>query len=261
MKDMEREQLETLLIDYIDGKLSAADRQAVEQELVNNEAAYKLYEELRVVIQALDNSPKVETPPSMKDKFDRMLQAEIAATRPDKKTIFFAPAFYRVAAAVALLVLGGGAGFWISTYQRQQDEIAKLKEEMQRTKDTMMSMIGNNQSASQRLQGVSVALTIGDADDDVVKALIRTMNEDTNTNVRLAALDALSKFYQDPAVRKALIKSLDKQKDPVVQIALIQLLVRMKEKGVVNNLKRIVDDNEVMEPVKDEAYTGILKLS
>lgn len=261
MKDMEREQLETLLIDYIDGKLSAADRQAVEQELVNNEAAFKLYEELREVILALDNSPKQEVPPSMKDQFDRMLQAEIAAARPDKKTIFFTPAFYRVAAAVALLVIGGGAGFWISTYQRQQNEIAELKREMERTKAEMMSMIGNRQSASQRLQGVNVALTINKADDEVVNALVRTMNEDPNTNVRLAALDALSKFYTEPPVRKALIKSLEKQKDPMVQIALIELLVRMKEKGVVNELKRIVDDNEALEPVKDEAYTGILKLS
>jgi HEAT repeat protein len=95
----------------------------------------------------------------------------------------------------------------------------------------------------------------------VVTALVRTMNEDPNTNVRMAALDALSKFYEEPAVRKALIRSLEKQKDPIVQIALIQLLVRMKEKGVVNDLKRIVDDNEVLTPVKDEAYTGILKLS
>jgi anti-sigma-K factor RskA len=261
MKDMEREELENLLIDYIDGKLSAAERQAVEQELVNNEEAYKLYEELREVIHAMDHSPRLEPPATLKENFDKMLQHEIAAAKPDKKTIFFTPAFYRVAAAVALLVLGGGAGFWISTYQRQQDEIARLKEDMERTKQTMMAMIGNNQSASQRLQGVSVALTISAADDEVVRALVRTMNEDPNTNVRMAALDALSKFYEEPAVRKALIKSLEKQKDPIVQMALIQLLVRMKEKGVVNDLKRIVDDKEVLEPVKDEAYTGIMKLS
>jgi len=261
MKDMEREQLETRLIDYIDGKLNAADRQAIEQELVNNEAAYKLYEELREVIHALDNSPRLEVPPSMKDKFDHMLQAEIAKARPDKKTIFFAPSFYRVAAALALLVLGGGAGFWISTYQRQQTEIARLKEEMERTKNQVMAMIGNDLSASQRIQGVNVAMTISQADDDVVTALVRTLNKDPNTNVRLAALDALGKFYKEPTVRKALARALENQTDPVVQIALIQLLVRMKEKGVVNDLKRIIDDEETIKPVKDEAYTGILKLS
>ena len=63
------------------------------------------------------------------------------------------------------------------------------------------------------------------------------------------------------SVRKALINALGKQKDPMVQIALIQLLVQMKEKGVVNDLKKIVDDAGSMKAVKDEAYSGLMKLS
>jgi len=132
---------------------------------------------------------------------------------------------------------------------------------MEATKLLMMSLIDNHQSASQRIQGVNVALTIQNADDDVVKALAQRMNDDPNTNVRLAALDALSKFHQEPAVRKVLIEALSSQKDPMVQIALIQLLVRMKEKGVVNDLKKMVDDSGTMKAVKDEAYSGIMKLS
>jgi HEAT repeat protein len=132
---------------------------------------------------------------------------------------------------------------------------------METTKAMMMSLMDNKQSASQRLQGVNVALTIVTADDEVVKALAKRMNEDPNTNVRLAALDALGKFHEDPMVRRVLINALSNQKDPVVQIALIQLLVKMKEKGVVNDLKRIVDDEGAMEAVKDEAYAGMLELS
>jgi hypothetical protein len=58
-----------------------------------------------------------------------------------------------------------------------------------------------------------------------------------------------------------LISALSYQKDPVVQIALIQLLVDLKEQSVVDDLKKIVDDEGTMEAVKDEAYSGILKLS
>ena len=122
-------------------------------------------------------------------------------------------------------------------------------------------MLGNEGSASQRLQGVRVALQMTSADDDVVQALVRTLNEDPNSNVRLAALDALGKFQIEPAVRKALIGSLSTQKDPVVQIALIQLLVRMKEKTVIKDLERMVEDEQNIKAVKDEAYNGILKLS
>ena len=47
----------------------------------------------------------------------------------------------------------------------------------------------------------------------------------------------------------------------MVQIRLIQLMVQMKEKEVVNDLQEIIDDSETMKAVKDEAYNGILKLS
>jgi hypothetical protein len=46
-----------------------------------------------------------------------------------------------------------------------------------------------------------------------------------------------------------------------VQIALIQLLVKMKETGVINQLEKMTKDASTMKAVKDEAYSGILKLS
>jgi hypothetical protein len=35
----------------------------------------------------------------------------------------------------------------------------------------------------------------------------------------------------------------------------------MKEKGVLKDLNRIIEDSNTIKPVKDEAYSGILKLS
>lgn len=257
---MNKEKLEALLIDYIDGKLGEADTELVEREMAASEEARKLHAELSEVIVAMENSAKLEPSQKLMTSFSRMLSQEIASSK-ETKTIIFTPAFYRVAAAVALLIIGGGAGFLISKYQRQQDQLAEVAREMEKTKLMVMSMIGDDQSASQRIQAVNVAMTIVKADDEVVKALVKAMNEDPNTNVRLAALEALSKFYTDKQVRKELISALGKQKDPIVQIALIQLLVKMKEKNVVNDLKNIIDDEHSIKPVKDEAYSGILRLS
>jgi len=169
--------------------------------------------------------------------------------------------FYRIAASVALLIVGGGIGVWINTYYKQQVQLEAMRREMDATKHALMTMIGNPQSASQRLQGVNVAYKMERTDDEIVTTLVRAMNEDPNTNVRLAALEALSKFRQQPHVRKALIASLAIQKDPVVQIALIRLMIDMKEKEVVNQLQRITDDAETLPAVKDEAHAGILRLS
>jgi HEAT repeat protein len=132
---------------------------------------------------------------------------------------------------------------------------------MAETKQMMLAMMSNDQSANQRMQGVNVALTISKADDEIVNALARTMLKDPNTNVRLAALEALSNFIQDPKVKLLLTNSLSKQDDPIVQISLIQLLVKIKEKNVVKDLEKIIEDDKNIQAVKDEAYTGILKLS
>jgi hypothetical protein len=265
---MEKEKLEGLLIDYIDNNLNPVDRQMIERELMENQDAYKLYQELKEVMFQMDKSTRLEPRPALRSNFENILKEEIALSN-SAKTIFFRPAFYRVAAAVALLVVGGGIGFFISKQNDQRlEEIAKKVEaQEQQMKITnaitseMMAKLGNDQSASQRIQGINVALKFEKADDEIVNALVNTMNEDRNTNVRLAALEALSKFIEEPTVRKALISSLSRQKDPHVQIALIQILVKIKEKGVVEDLQKIVDDEGTIQAVKDEAYSGILRLS
>jgi hypothetical protein len=257
---MEREKLESLIIDYIDNKLNSVDREKIEKELVRNSDAYKLYEELKEVMHVMDRAARLEPSYKLKSSFESMLSEELSNVKRNK-TVLFTPTFYRVAAAVALFILCGSIGYWVKRYNDQQQQIAALQQEMKATKDLMMSMLHNDQSASQRIQGVNVAYTMARADVEIVSALVKTMNEDPNSNVRLAALEALSKFIDDPSVRRQLISSLSKQKDPIVQISLIQLMVQIKEKSVVKDLQRIVDDAETMKPVKDEAYSGIMKLS
>lgn len=265
---MDKEKLEALIIDYIDGYLPDADRLFVEQELLDNEEARKLYEELKQLINAMDQSAQLQPSPALKTGFEKNLQAEISGSSGGGRVFFFRPAFYRAAAAVVLMVLSGAIGYWISKDNANEARLAQMEKEMEitrkqltETKQLMMGMLDNELSASQRIKGVNVAMEFKDADDEIVKALLNAMLNDPSTNVRLAALDALVKFQEDPAVKKGLIDALSKQSDPMVQITLIQLLVGMKEKEVINDLQNIVDDAGAMQAVKDEAYSGILKLS
>lgn len=257
---MEKEKLEGLIIDYIDGRLTEAEKTLLEGELSRNAEAYQLYEQMREVMQAMDRSAKLEPSFKLKQNFDQLLKEKIAKEKP-VKTIAFYPTLYRAAAAVFLVLSGVAIGYWINKNQQREAEMLAMQQQMQEMRELMISKLGNQESASQRMIAVSQVMELEKPDDEIVKALVKTMNEDANTNVRMAALDALSKFHQDPQVRRELVKALTKQKDPVVQIALIQLMVKMKEKGVVNDLQKIVDDNKSMKAVKDEAYSGLLKLS
>jgi uncharacterized protein YneF (UPF0154 family) len=257
---MDKEQLESKIIDYLDGKGSEAERAAVERELAENKTAYALYEQLCEVIHIIDKAVELEPSSKLKANFNNMIQAEMAEQQNPRR-VFFTPTMYRAAAAIVFVMLGVGLGFWINRNQERERELAELKKQVEDNRRMMLAMLGNQQSASQRITGVSVAYEMEKADDQIVNALVKTLNQDTNTNVRLAALEALGKFSSETTVRQSLIESLATQKDPVVQIALIRLLVKMKEKGVVNQLERITKEAATMKAVKDEAHSGILKLS
>ncbi|MBK5278927.1 MAG: HEAT repeat domain-containing protein [Bacteroidia bacterium] len=261
---MEKEKLETMLIDYIDGKLDHADSLLVEQELAKNEAAATLYEQLCEVINVMEKATPIEPADSLRRDFDKFLKSEIertGSTKPRGGSVFFQTNVYRIAAGIVLVLLAVSIAYQVNKNNRQEQELVKLKTEMETTKQVMMAMLDNQQSASQRMVGATVAYKMETMDDEIVRALARSMNEDQNTNVRLAALEALSKFHQEPTVRGVLIESLSVQKDPVVQIALIQLLVQIKVKSVVKDLEQIADDPATLKAVKDEAYSGIMKLS
>lgn len=264
---MEKEKLEGMLIDYIDNKLNSVDRHFIEQELLTNDNARKLYEELRELISVMEQSPAFEPPLRLSRAFQEDMKAEIE-TSSRSKMLFLNPNLYRVAAAVALMIISGAIGYWISRNSAQEDRLAQIEQEMaatrkqlNETKQAVLGMIDNEYSASQRIKGVTVAMELTKPDDEIINVLFRTLRSDPNTNVRLAALEALSRFQNDPVVRSGLISGLPVQTDPMVQIRLIQLMVEMKEKGVVDELKGIADDEGTMKAVKDEAYSGILKLS
>lgn len=257
---MDNEKLESRIIDYIDGKMSELERAEMDQELAQNKEAFALYEQFKEVIHTMDHVQPLEPSGKLKAQFEQLLQKEIKAEKK-KNTIFFSPMVYRAAAAVLLVLAGVAIGNWINKNQEQEKQIAELKQQVDENRKMMMAMLNNQQSASQRMVGLSVAYEMDNPDDEIVNVLVKTMNQDPNSNVRLSAMDALEKFSNEPNVRKALIESLSTQKDPVVQIALIQLMVKMKEKSILNQLEKITRDASTMKAVKDEAYSGILKLS
>ncbi|MBX2900624.1 MAG: HEAT repeat domain-containing protein [Cyclobacteriaceae bacterium] len=258
---MDAQNWESRLIEYIDGKANETERAAIEHEVAHNEAVRMLYHQLTEVLQAMNETRALEPTGKLKASFEQALQQEISNQTRSTKTVFFSPVVYRVAAGFILLMIGLTVGYKINQSATKERELQALREQVEENRRLMLAMMDNQLSASQRMMGVSVAYQMEKPDDEIVTVLVKAMNEDANSNVRLAALDALGKFSHEPRVRKELVGSLSTQKDPVVQIALIQLLVKMKEKGVVNQLEELTRDGGTLKAVKDEAHAGILKLS
>ena len=135
-----------------------------------------------------------------------------------------------------------------------------IDEELASRKMLLFAKLNNMESPSQRLTAATQASQLKNTGNDIVDALVKTMNTDPSTNVRLAALEGLSKFYKESYVKKQLIASLKIQKDPMVQIGLIELLTRMKQTIILDELDKIVKDGNTMDAVKDHAYSSMFTL-
>lgn len=127
-------------------------------------------------------------------------------------------------------------------------------------KQLVFAALNNMNSPASRITAVAGASKLKNTGNDIVDALVETLNNDPSANVKLAALDGLARFYRDAYVRKQLITSLKKQQDPIVQIALIELLTRMRESGILSELDRLISDDDTMKAVKDCAYSSKFRL-
>jgi hypothetical protein len=107
----------------------------------------------------------------------------------------------------------------------QPSEIGQLRQEVRSLSQLVTLSLLKQDSASERLRGVSFGRQAESADDRVLQALLDTLGHDPDVNVRLAAVDALAPALGRPAVRDRMLQEVGRQDSPMVQIALIDLLV------------------------------------
>ena len=193
------------------------------------------------------------------DKLFGKLESEVNEA-PEIKVVSMKPNngqvwFWRAAAAVALIMVGyfAGQGF------KSDNELSEIQKEMAILKEMMIEKV-EGRSASGRLQAVNYSLEMQTADDETLNVLIKVLQEDDNMIVRTKAVEALAKFGSNPLARTALVDALGGEEEPAVQIALIEALVQLKAMEALDGLQDIVDSENYLREVKDEAHMGMFKL-
>ena len=159
---------------------------------------------------------------------------------------------------LASLVMGLFIGWWMLPSQNQQQDIQQLSSEIQSMKEMMMLTLIEQPKAQERIRAVNLAAELPNADAKVVNALITTLNSDGNVNVRLASLESLVRYINEPNVREALVESLKMQESPLVLIAIADVLVAIQEKSSVKALEELqenMEDEFVKEKLNESIQT------
>jgi hypothetical protein len=260
---MEQERIQKLVSKFNMHQLNAEEQRELEQLIESGKVEL---DSLAQIGQLEEQISKISFPtPSadLDDRFYHMLALEKKAAHSSFSwTNFFswpelAP---KLAFASVALILGLAIGYFVKPASEGKD-IQILSQQVTDLKEMMMLSMLEKESATERLKAVSLTEEMDYASTTVTTALIKTLNQDPNVNVRLAALDALKPYVKDGAVREELIRSIAKQQSPLVQISLAELMAQIQEKSSVKELEKIVRSERTPTDVKKKIKESIKVLS
>ena len=247
---MSEEEVAAQLLRYVAGELDPAEPLLMDQSQM---------EDMLATWRELGMLPVPEPSAALRAQFYQKLNAY------DKRRALPAPWWKRsltlqITAGVAVFVLGISVGR-LDRPVPAPPELAQLRTQVEGLRQTVALSLMDKQSASSRLAGVEWSSQVAQPDQELLTALLTTLNHDQNINVRLASLDALEKYTSDANVRKALEQSITVQQSPLLQIALIDALVHIRDNGAAREFKQLSGDAAVNAAVRQRAQWAIEKLS
>lgn len=121
----------------------------------------------------------------------------------------------------------------------------------------MYAGLADSSSASVRLSAILDIDRASKMNQNILDRLAESLNHDSNSNVRLAALNVMGQYANDEYASSLLVKSLATQNDPLVQFGLIAILGKLDNVKIEDRLFALAEDPNTFGAVKDEAY-GVL---
>ncbi len=255
---MNCEEARTQFVDYWRGTLEEAGGE-FDAHLASCERCRAEAQELRDLWGTMGAMPEEDPSLGMRTRFYDSLRSwrQQESERRQRFWWVHRPAF-QAACAVAILAIGVAAGYLARG--RDTVELSQLRGEVYNMRQLVALSLLQQQSASDRLRGVSFAYRVEQSDPQVLSALLTTVNHDPSTNVRLAAVDALRNFTDNPIGRKGLVQALAKQESPLVQIAIVDQIVELHEKSAAPAVQFLLASENLNPEVRQRAQWALKQL-
>jgi hypothetical protein len=254
---MEKEKIQELVFRFNHQQASAEEIKTIERLLENGEIDLHQLQELSHIDAKVLKMEFPSPPADLDDRFYQMLSLERKVKSSFSWRGFFswpelAP---KLALASVALILGVTIGYLVKPAGGNTNE--QLGQQLSELKEMVMLSMLEKESASERLKAVSLTEQMDEASAKVTGALLQTLNNDENVNVRLAALDALKPYVHQSQVRQELVHSIAKQSSPLVQVALAEMMAELQVKSSVEELQKIVQSDSTPADVKNRIKQSI----
>ncbi|MEM7086909.1 MAG: hypothetical protein AAF489_12045 [Bacteroidota bacterium] len=156
-----------------------------------------------------------------------------------------------IAAGFALLVT---FGFLYNENRKDQLEI----------RDNLVLALDENQTNSTQLEAIYEIEDLYEnqkEDEKILQAFFKILEGDSNSNSKIAVIDALLKFPDNALVRNHIIEALANEKEPLVQLKLIKSVTILREQRAKAPLRKIIENNESLPLVKGNASASLAMLN
>ena len=266
---MKEEKYQERIMDYLDGNLTAREAEELMQALEEDGFDLTRLDEMQKMVRQLHEITEPDPREVMKENFFHMLEEEKSRITSKERFVdallkplysLFEPVYLpKMLYASLILIIGMILGHWIIPDKQFQYQATLMMEEMQTMKKMMALTLIDQPNATDRLKAVSYTSEIGNPDDKVFEALLKTLNNDPSVNVRLASLDALSQQIGKENVRTGLVQSITNQDSPLVQVAIAELMIKIQEKSAAPEIEKLLQREDLHEAVA-EKLTESLKI-
>jgi hypothetical protein len=248
------------------GEASPAEREELAEHLAGCASCRAEAGALERLWNDLDALPDEEPGPRLTERFRAMLDEEIAREGRGARAPLADHRFGRgrrsaapvlgwrqLTAIAATLVFGVLAGSQLARW-RDDRRIDELSREVSSLHETVTAALLTGASSSERLRGVAYGRTVSGSDPRVAAVLLRTLLQDPDVNVRLAALEALRPLAGRTEERERLVAAVSRQDSPLVQLSLIEVLLDSAGSSPRGDLGPLLEDRNL-----DPAVRGYLR--
>ena len=190
--------------------------------------------------QMLEQQKQVKAqPPGLLDTIRQWFTARATALQPAYQF------------ALVCIVFMAGMGTQTLIQSDDNNAVAALENQVEELNVMVALSLLQKSSASERLSGVAYSSRGGEMTEALVAELLKLLESDKSTAVRLAIIEALSDYAMIGLIEEQILAALLKQDNVLVQIQLVELLKNHGSQKIIYQLLEQIEDERIHDEVRD----------
>ena len=267
MKRIKQKEIEQLILDYIDCKMTGENESIFMDALKQDGYNIEDINDLNSLNKALEDFPIPDVSEKLDSNFYNMLEHYkydeklknnwLIGIKESFRKFLIGKIAFRPIYILVIIIVSWIIGMYSFSGLPNNNKISNMSAEITQMKEVMMLSLLKQPSAIERIKAVNLTSELNEIDEKIIYALVKTLNSDPNINVRIVTIETLYHYADNPIVREELIKSITKQESPLVQIALADVMVALQEKKSVEEFNKLLQKKDLNDAARGKILKSI----